>query len=1028
MMKVAGTAAKKTGKKAAKKTGKKVAKTQAKKAGKKAVKKQAKKQVKKQTKKQAKKHAKKHAKKQVKKQVKKKAKKKVKQKAKKKVKDKAKKKVKDKAKKKVKDKAKKKVKDKAKKKVKDKAKKKVKKKAKKKVKDKTKKSVKKKVKKKIKEKAKEQVEDMIEDLKDDALDEIQNAAEDFIRFQLETRLGGQHQGERDSSSDWTDYSDGEDPDGQGKKRKGTNSKNQRRRKSVKIFEQDIPDTGRFKEEGPGLIKGILKIVFFIIWKILTCFCWCLCKCLKRVFRDRTPAEAKCCWKWCCVPGSYPNTLGKNIGGFLSGCILAFIFYFIFIFIIGYDWKRALTTTSILGFIFCFGLAFSSRVRCIVMLMLPQFFTGKGRVILMAYGYILLLGGPLANLTYNLDAASRAQACGRALAMNQSSTIFQIVTSPLSGIVDGVKDMIETVKTLVKKAHDAFMALVDAVKAIGDAIQAFFDWLDGMVDRCNEKMGRPRDICYDKFEEGEKKCRAKGLSFVCNIVDLTSKICEVAAMGQLLCFFPMLLHLVVTKATTAFDVAVDKLEEQFYVEFEFTHEFSLNRNFSKSADDIKEAIMEEIGGRTSTIRTVLYWVNYFLSFTVAFLFIKAMKYRASYLAKDKFDNVYITDQFVRLEEKRMARKKFTLFPLTDRETRYYVRPFSLRLAKSERKKMVRGLVMWFYQAGYALMLVSADVSAFSFLTVIREKVKMSVKQGLPGTVHLIVQGDGLLSDVYRVLVKALDPASHANITIDTTKCLPAANPPDLFSYYQIGGIFLVCLLLVLTESYGRRLRRVAAAYYYPEREKLRVVWLYNHIMRKRGGLVEALKMKFQRQGPDKTQEDIGFRSKLASSSRICRLFLGLCGYDRKFCIECGLPGKPDDQTNFRDCGTPDCDAIYCLECIAEINNMCTLCMGPVEYIDYSDLSEEKDSSDDDYAYRRKHVSNTDYQEDSQYLLGDQYEHDDGFGVPDYGDYTIHIDDDGDEFIADGDNDDEYEDIDYDGVYEDFNVEYYDHDYV
>ena len=51
---------------------------------------------------------------------------------------------------------------------------------------------------------------------------------------------------------------------------------------------------------------------------------------------------------------------------------------------------------------------------------------------MAYGYVLLLGGPLANLSYNMDAASRSQACGSAMAMNQSSTIFEIVTAPLSG--------------------------------------------------------------------------------------------------------------------------------------------------------------------------------------------------------------------------------------------------------------------------------------------------------------------------------------------------------------------------------------------------------------------------------------------------------------------------------------------------------------------------------------------------------------------------------------------------------------------
>lgn len=63
--------------------------------------------------------------------------------------------------------------------------------------------------------------------------------------------------------------------------------------------------------------------------------------------------------------------------------------------------------------------------------------------------------------------------------------------------------------------------------LGDAIQAFFDWMDTLVDKCNERMGRPRDICYDKFEEGADKCRAKGLGFLCGIVDLTSKLCEVA---------------------------------------------------------------------------------------------------------------------------------------------------------------------------------------------------------------------------------------------------------------------------------------------------------------------------------------------------------------------------------------------------------------------------------------------------------------------------------------------------------------------
>ena len=34
------------------------------------------------------------------------------------------------------------------------------------------------------------------------------------------------------------------------------------------------------------------------------------------------------------------------------------------------------------------------------------------------------------------------------------------------------------------------------------------------------------------------------------------------------------------------------------------------------------------------------------------------------------------------------------------------------------------------------------------------------------------------------------------------------------------------------------------------------------------------------------------------------------------------------------------AIYCLECFEDINNMCTVCMNPVDYGDFADVSEER----------------------------------------------------------------------------------------
>ena len=34
------------------------------------------------------------------------------------------------------------------------------------------------------------------------------------------------------------------------------------------------------------------------------------------------------------------------------------------------------------------------------------------------------------------------------------------------------------------------------------------------------------------------------------------------------------------------------------------------------------------------------------------------------------------------------------------------------------------------------------------------------------------------------------------------------------------------------------------------------------------------------------------------------------------------------------------AVYCNECYADLNNLCSACLNPVDYGDFSDVSEEK----------------------------------------------------------------------------------------
>lgn len=40
-----------------------------------------------------------------------------------------------------------------------------------------------------------------------------------------------------------------------------------------------------------------------------------------------------------------------------------------------------------------------------------------------------------------------------------------------------------------------------------------------------------------------------------------------------------------------------------------------------------------------------------------------------------------------------------------------------------------------------------------------------------------------------------------------------------------------------------------------------------------------------------------------------------------------------------CVQPQCMAIYCVECFQDLDGTCPICMQPVDYGDFSDISEE-----------------------------------------------------------------------------------------
>ncbi|XP_026828448.1 DC-STAMP domain-containing protein 2-like [Ooceraea biroi] len=143
------------------------------------------------------------------------------------------------------------------------------------------------------------------------------------------------------------------------------------------------------------------------------------KCRKRVkhFWTRVISVIRYTWiykkaRLLRIDGTLENYILKSLFGFLGGIFLTYMFFVFFVFQLNFTLSSATMLCSLLGVILTLGLAFSHRVRCIVFLLLPQFFSKRGRQALMAYAFILTLTGPGKNTLHNISVLSESLVCGQ----------------------------------------------------------------------------------------------------------------------------------------------------------------------------------------------------------------------------------------------------------------------------------------------------------------------------------------------------------------------------------------------------------------------------------------------------------------------------------------------------------------------------------------------------------------------------------------------------------------------------------------
>ncbi|CAK1541097.1 unnamed protein product [Leptosia nina] len=589
-------------------------------------------------------------------------------------------------------------------------------------------------------------------------------------------------------------------------------------------------------------------------------------------------------------------------------------------------------SSIIGLLLTLGLAFSNRLRCLVFLLIPQFFSRIGRYTLTCYALILILTGPATNTLRNSEVLTESMACSQEQIKTNVRHLSDSMKQPFHAMKDSVRLMLNKFDRVSGNMKDILLKIERMVISVADVIQSSHSWLVSVVNICNRKLGTPYNHCMNILKKGIPDCKSilGSKLFWCNVTNVEAA-CQAIKSHKEIC-------VVDDFARGSFAATIQRkwrsftkrVKTMFFVNIQVHHKYTVS-NASRSASQVAAGIVTEIRNRADPLITWLSWSSCVTSLFLLLIIFRAKYYQHMYETRSRFDNRYVTQELYEIDLKRFQEGRDTILPLNRRERTKYIPTTSFRLIATEKVFMSRSAVFMMITTFKLMIHIIADYSLFWVLTTIEHhgRLQTQIPPG-PSDAGVKITGTGfaaeLLKSIFNILTIPLQTP-----TISPTACLPNPHPPDFQRYTQIGVIIVILWLLALFEPYGLRLRHVIMGHHRPERAKARANWLYNHILRTRGSFMKLARRKLHRE-------------------------YKYCGYEHltfRHWLDSRLP-----------CETPKCPGIFCNSCFNDIGKLCTICLSPADYGDYSDISLEKGSSDDDSddtynSYECKDDSSKDY---------------------------------------------------------------------
>lgn len=157
---------------------------------------------------------------------------------------------------------------------------------------------------------------------------------------------------------------------------------------------------------------------------------------------------------------------KALIGVTSGILIGMFVFLVYRYSFGYTFSEAGILSIIFTVLICVGLALSSFVRCIIALVVPNFFTGVGRTVLLSAIFALILNHPISNISYNARNTVHTMACVVEIAVNQTLELQREMAINLHDLKNYVMKQNKELKDVVDKLDSKF----DNINTILDQLE------------------------------------------------------------------------------------------------------------------------------------------------------------------------------------------------------------------------------------------------------------------------------------------------------------------------------------------------------------------------------------------------------------------------------------------------------------------------------------------------------------------------------------------------------------------------------